>query len=546
MLSAGRGVFLWLAFFLAQFPLVQASFADTPYKACEQKINLPLQVWSSGWSRELAQQRVYDQQEAGISAADLPSLEIAWTFAFENTKQPRSLPAVTAQAIFIGSEEGAVYALDTQTGCGYWRFEGEAPVRTAVTVGQLGEKWLLFFGDSKANAYAIDAQTGELAWKLKLDDTLLSVITGSPVFYPGNVLVPVASWEVGLATIPLYGCCKFRGVLASINARTGELNWKSYSIADAPAAAYRNILGVTQYAPSGAGMWSAPTIDEKRQRIYIGTGQNYSGPTSNTSDAVLAFDLRDGKLLWSKQVLQEDAWNAACTFATIGINCPKENGPDYDVGATVILVTRNSDGKELILAGSKSGMAYAMDPDNNGNILWQKSVGRGGLVGGIHWGMAADNDYLYVPVADTDVNRVKIVPGKPRPGLSKLRLSDGEIEWFTSTAENCQEQDGSYREGCRGGLSAAITGIPGAILAPALDGFLRAYAIDDGREIWHFDSNQKVLGVNGVKGKGGTLDAAGVVVAQGMMFFNSGYGGLISIGGTGGNVFYVLRKKHNN
>jgi len=531
MHSICRYFLLWIALF------VQCAFADTPFKPCDGKIQLPLEVWNSGWSHDLVQQRMDDEQQAGMTAADLSSLQVAWTFAFKGAVHPRSFPAVTAQAIFIGSEEGGVYALDTQSGCGYWRFQAEDEVRSAITIGKIGEKSLLFFGDIKANAYAIDAATGELIWKIKLDDTKLSVITGSPVFYHDNVYIPVSSWEVGLAAIPLYGCCKFRGVLASINALTGSLNWKSYSIAEEPKPSYRNILGVTQYGPSGAGMWSAPTIDEKRQRIYIGTGQNYSSPANNMSDAVLAFNLSDGKLLWSKQVLQQDAWNGACGTWMIGMNCPKEDGMDYDIGATTILVTRHSDGKEMILSGSKSGMAYAMDPDNNGEILWEKSVGRGGLIGGIHWGMAADQDYLYVPVADTEVNFVKVIRGKPRPGLSKLRLSDGGVEWFSSTHDHCKE------ENCRNGLSAAITGIPGAILAPALDGFLRAYDTNDGREIWEFDSTQEITGVNGVKGNGGSLDGGGVVVSHGMMFFNSGYGGLISIGGTKGNVFFVLKKQ---
>jgi len=195
--------------------------AETPYQSCEQKITLPLEVWSSGWSQDYTQQRMYSEEQAGLTAADLPSLEVAWTFAFKGTQQLRSLPSVTAQAIFIGSDEG-VYALDTRSGCGYWRFQSESQVRTAITLGhfieQGGEKWLLFFGDSKANAYAIDAGTGELVWKKKLDDVILSVITGSPVVYEESVFFPVSSWEVGLASLPWYGCCMFRGSLNSINA----------------------------------------------------------------------------------------------------------------------------------------------------------------------------------------------------------------------------------------------------------------------------------------------------------------------------------------
>jgi len=371
----------------------------------------------------------------------------------------------------------------------------------------------------------------------------LSVVTGSPVIYGDNVYIPVSSWEVGFASLPFYSCCKFRGSLNSLNAQTGDLNWKAYSIPEEPKPTYRNTIGVSQYGPSGAGMWSAPTIDEKRQRIYIGSGENYSSPAESHSDALIAFDLHTGKQVWSKQVLAEDAWNGSCGQWMLGMNCPKENGQDYDIGATTILVTRKSDGKDIILAGAKSGMAFAMDADDNGNILWQNSVGRGGLIGGIHWGMAADNEYLYAPVSDTDVNYVRFVPGAPRPGLSKIRLSNGERVWFTSTREHCNDANGKPKDKCRPGLSAAITGIPGAIIAPALDGFLRAFDTETGKEIWNMDTTRDIVGVNGVAGHGGTMDAGGVVVTHGMMIFTSGYGGFISIGSNGGNVLYVMKKK---
>ena len=518
-------------------------FANTPFKPCENKINLPLDVWSSGWSQTLTQERIYNEQQAGITAADLPQLEVAWTFVFKGSKQVRSYPALTSQAIFIGDEDGGVYALDTQRGCGYWHYKGEAQIRTAITIAHVGEQWLLFFGDSHANAYAVNAEDGSLVWKKKLDDVTLSVITGSPVVFENNVYFPVSSWETGFGAMPWYSCCKFRGSLNSLDAATGKLNWKSYVIEAEPKPTSRNAVGVVQYGPSGAGLWSAPTFDVKRQRIYIGSGENYSSPADKNSDAVLAIDIKSGKHVWVKQVLPFDAWNASCARLMPGLNCPKENGQDYDIGSTVMLVTRKSDGKEIILAGAKSGMAYAMDPDNNGEILWQTTAGRGGLVGGIHWGMAADEEYLYAPVADTDVSFVRVVPGQPRPGLSKIRLGDGGVVWHTSTLENCNDADGHPKKNCRPGLSAAITGIPGAILAPALDGFLRAFDPETGKEIWAMDTRADVTGVNGITGHGGSLDAGGVVVAHGLMVFTSGYGGLLSIGSNDGNVLYVMKKK---
>jgi len=359
------------------------------------------------------------------------------------------------------------------------------------------------------------------------------------VLYQGRLLVPVASWIVGKAFNPVGGCCEFRGSLSSLGAADGALNWQSYTIAEAPKPTYRNWLGGQQYGPSGAGIWSSPTVDVKRQRVYVGTGQNYSSPATRTSDAILAFDIDTGTLLWSQQVLPEDAWNVSCAFSWLSINCPKENGMDYDFGAPPILVTQ-PDGKDVLLGGTKGGMAYAFDPDDAGRLLWQASLGRGGVVGGIHWGMAATAQFLYAAVADTDVPILSKgpTPGEARPGLNKVDIRTGEVLWHQSTADNCVGQS----KKCRPGLSAALTGIPGAILAPGLDGILRAYSAEDGSALWQFDSTQKVIGSNGIAGHGGTLDAGGVVASHGMLFFNSGYGGLISVGGLDGNVFWVLKK----
>lgn len=514
-------------------------WAETPFEPCKQALTAPLELWSSGWSREYTQHRFYDEQQTGLVAADLPKLEVAWTFAFEDTIQPRSLPAITDKAIFVGSEEGAIFALDTRTGCGYWRFQAEDQVRTAISVGKVGERWLVFFGDNTATAYGVDALTGQLVWKRQLDTLSLSVITGSPVLYKDFLLVPVSSWAVGLALNPFGGCCTFRGSLSSLNALTGELNWQSYTIPETPKPLRRNWLGGRQYGPSGAGVWSSPTVDEKRQRVYVGTGQNYSSPATKTSDAILAFDLYSGEMLWSKQVLPEDAWNVGCAFSWLSFNCPKEEGLDYDFGAPPMLVAR-ADGKDVIVSGTKGGVAYAFDPDNHGEILWQQSVGRGGVIGGIHWGMAATPEHIYAPVADTDAKLLsgRPVPGEARPGLNKLDITTGENIWHYSTKDVCAGKD----KKCRTGVSAAVTGIPGAILTPTLDGILRAISTEDGSLLWEFDSTQQVMGVNGVAGHGGTLDAGGVVATHGMLVFNSGYGGLISAGGKEGNVLWVLRK----
>lgn len=521
---------------MASLLLSPALQAKTPFTPCEQALQRPLGVISSGWSHDPGQTRSVDS----LQAADLPGLTLKWAFAFDNTEQPRSLPAITQRAIFVGSQEGALWALDRETGCVYWRFEAREKIRSGVSVAELDDRALVMFGDDEGFAYAVDAITGALAWEAEVDPHRIAIITGTPVYHDGHLYVPASSLEVTLAVNPFYNCCTFRGSVSKFDVRTGQRQWQYHTIPEPPEKVRRNALGVKQYGPSGAPVWSSPTIDIARNRLYVGTGQNYSSPTDNNSDAIHAVDLTTGARIWHRQFLAMDGWNAACQLGPLGTNCPKEEGPDYDFGAPPMLVKRD-DGGEILVAGQKSGMVYAMNPDN-GELLWQQSVGRGGMLGGIHWGMAADGRYAYVPISDFDIPVVTPPPGEPKPSLSKLDLATGKILWQVPAVFPCLDAKQKKIKGCRNGLSAAVTLIPGAVLAPGLDGVIHAYSTEDGSKLWEYDTKGKVEGVNGLKGSGGTLDAGGVVAADGHLFLNSGYGGLISAGGRSGNVFLVLGK----
>lgn len=527
---------LWLGclLLLATAPVL----AETPYTRCAQPLSRPLGVLSSGWSHDLAQTRA----STGLTAADLPSLRLQWAFVFDDTEQPRSLPAITRQAIFLGSQEGALWALDRQDGCVHWRFQARKKIRSAVTVVDLDDRSLVVFGDDSGHVYTLDALTGERVWEAKVDDHRIAIITGSPVYHEGHVYVPASSLEVTLAVNPFYHCCTFRGSVSKFDVRSGERRWQYYTIPEPPSEVRHNAIGVKQFGPSGAPVWSSPTLDPARNRLYLGTGQNYSSPTDSNSDAIHAVDLSTGQRVWRRQFLAMDGWNAACQLGPLGTNCPDEKGPDYDFGAPPILLTR-ADGQALLVAGQKSGMVYAMDPDS-GELVWQQSVGRGGMLGGVHWGMAADADAdaVYVPISDFDIPIVKAPPGEPKPSLSRLDLRDGAIRWQVPAVFPCLDAEGDSVRGCRNGLSAAVTLIPGAVLAPGLDGVIHAYDVTSGHMVWEFDTKGTVQGVNGLVGAGGTLDAGGVVAVDGQLFLNSGYGGLISAGGRSGNVFLVLGK----
>ncbi len=482
-----------------------------------------LNGWN-GWSTDLINSRMQTAKEAGISASDVPKLKVKWAFGFADAATVFSQPTVVNGRLFFGSGNGTMYSLDAKTGCLYWTFKSQSQVRTAVTIAAIGKnQHAAFFGDGQATMYALNAQTGELLWKTKLDEHKMAGITGAPKVYNGRVYVGVRSGgEEMMAANPKYACCTFRGSLASLDAATGHLLWKTYTIPDPPTTTKKNVQGTDLYGPSGAAIWSSPTIDVKRKAVYAGTGNNYSDPPTRDSDAVLAFDLDTGSKLWSKQ-MNPDVWNFSCSQPGKP-NCPETPDRDTDIGASPILRSL-PDGKDVLLIGQKSGMVYGIDPDKRGEILWEVQIGKGGALGGVMWGMAADNTNVYVPLSD-------IFPG-PAGGLFALKISSGEKVWTVPPPVPACKGKG----GCSAAQMAPATLLPGVVFSGSLDGHLRAYSTVDGKVIWDLDTLRDFDTVNGVKAHGGSLNATGPTIADGMMFVNSGYSQLT---GMAGNVLLAL------
>jgi polyvinyl alcohol dehydrogenase (cytochrome) len=330
----------------------------------------------NGWGAGLANARLQPSAEAGLTPDQVRKLKVKWAFGFPpNTVL--SQPTVVGGRIFVGTLRGRVYSIDAAKGCLYWSIKTAAGVRTAMTVGMLpGRKPLrsaLYFGDTSANVYAVEAKTGKQMWTARANDHPMARITGAPVLYANHLYVPVSSAEEGSAPDPRYPCCTFRGSVVALDALIGKKLWQAYTIRQKPRPTHKNPQGVQLWGPSGAAVWSAPTIDTQRGVLYVTTGNNYSDPATSTSDAILAVDLKTGKMLWSHQFTEKDVLN---------------NGPDLDFGSPAILRTLPN-GKRILLAGQKSGVLHAIDPDRKGAIVWERRVGRGSTLGGIQWGPAS-------------------------------------------------------------------------------------------------------------------------------------------------------------
>ena len=471
-----------------------------------------------GWGHDNT--RYVPAAVAGLTAADAADLDLAWAFVFPDAMRARSQPAIGFGSVYVGSQDGHVYALDIDSGCIRWRFQASAEVRTGIVLAQTGGRSLAFFGDILARAYAVDAITGEQVWVVKADDHPSATLTASPAVHDGTLYVPVSSLEVTAAADPTYDCCTFRGNVVALDALTGAERWRSYAIEQAPRPVRTTSTGATVYAPSGAPIWASPTVDAARGRLYVGTGENYSSPADGNSDAVLALDLATGKRIWTRQITSNDAWNVACMMAG-NPNCPAEDGPDYDLGSSLMLV--DAQGKQLLVGGHKMGAAFALDPDVDApRPIWWTRVGRGSIQGGVHFGMAAQGSTVYVPINDMNDTRNGDVldPAAARPGVHAVNASNGAVLWSAVASDTC----GDDRPFCDPGVSAALTAIDGAVIAGHLDGKVRIHDRADGHVLWQFDSAREFTGVGGLTGRGGSMSGAGPAVGDGYLVVNSGYG----------------------
>jgi polyvinyl alcohol dehydrogenase (cytochrome) len=377
-----------------------------------------------------------------------------------------------------------------------------------------GKNQSLLFGDQLGWFYSIDAATGRELWKKKIEAHDAARLTGAPLVYEGTVYVPIASWEENRAISADYACCTFRGGVAALRVRDGALEWRTYTV-----DAARQIGKL--WGPSGAPVWSAPTLDAARGVLYVTTGDNYSPPPTATSDAVMALDLKTGKMVWSRQLTMGDIFSGGCSRQEIAC------GPDFDFGSSAILV-RNGN-RDLLLAGQKSGIVYALDPARKGEILWQVRVGKGSTNGGVQWGMAADGQNVYAAVSDLERAAVRSSdPAELRTsnlnpdvggGLHAIRIADGTKAWVAEPQHTCLPS----KPGCSPAQPAAVTVTPGVVFSGSVDGHMRAYAAEDGRILWDFDTAREYAPVNGVKGHGGSIDGPGAVVVDGMVYVNSGY-----------------------
>lgn len=541
---------------LACWAAAQSSHAQDAPSTGEERLcpsNLPIISTGSDWANVgLDASSTRFQAHPGLTAADVPKLKLKWSYSVAAS----GMPVVVGDWLFISSMEGRLYALDAKTGCAHW-IRTNAPSRTTPVVFRSAlapSGWALVIGDRSTTLRTFDAQTGQIIWRSdRLETHPAAQITGAPALQGGRLYAPMSSFEFNVAQKPAYPCCSFRGSLSAVDQATGKILWKTPTIQEPLAPTHLNSAGVQMQGPAGASIWSTPTTDPRRGLVYVGTGNSYSdAPTAGSVDSIVALEMTTGAIRWSNRVTETDNYIAGCPRPVKPANCPKPSGPDFDFGASPILFNL-AGGKDILLAGQKSGVVFGIDPDT-GRTLWTRRVGAGSEFGGIHWGMAADDRRLYVANADL-VNLVdevlrpqgiprRVIPlPKGEPGLTALDPATGKVLWHVPAPvapchyEGDRSQD-SAKGACIRAQGAAPSVMPGVVFSGTVDGWFRAYDAATGEVIWANSTTAQTYNtVNGLLGQpGGSIDGLGAAIAGGMVYTMSGYDGAQ----VGGNQLNVL------
>ncbi len=383
--------------------------------------------------------RALSAEAAGLRRADMKNLELAWAVAFPQTPTMRSQPLVVGDTLFIATTDaGRLYALDAGTGCVKWMYAAEHTLRSSLAFADTTatSPAMIILGDAAGRVLAVNALDGAEAWVADVKLSNLNRITGAPKIHDGVVYAPISVIESNFPPDDSYECCKGQGALAALDLATGRKLWTARTIDEDPKPTRLGRTGTQQWGPAGAMMWSTPVIDARRGQVYGATGESLSWPATNTSDAIIAFDMKTGAKRWIFQATSSDIWNSAC--GRRGANCdwPGEFwSPDFDFGATSMLVKRR-DGSELVIAGQKSGVVWALNPDN-GQLVWSNRIGRGSASGGVHWGMAYDGELIFAPSNDPPGSYENPNWG---PGVHALSAATGEIAWsYKPSRADCDE-----------------------------------------------------------------------------------------------------------
>jgi len=518
---------------------VAAMFCDS----ADRQVDLDQPVYLSRFGIDENNSRYMSAEQAGLGKDDMGGLELAWAIGFPGAGALRSSPVLVGDTLFYAANgTRKIFALDAESGCARWVFDSPTRLRSSLTYGLLGSNGpaAVIYGDAVGFVYALDAKNGQLIWLKDVRSHGRGIrITGAPLLHDNKVIVPISNSGVGTAADPNYECCEGHGAVTALNASDGEILWEYHTMPEAQYTGSVNARGIPLKGPSGAPIWSTPTVDTNRGLIYVTTGENTSHPATDTSDAIIALNLETGEPRWLFQGLERDVWNMACGRNRDRANCPDQEQSalkDYDFGGSAILV--NTEHGDILLAGQKSGDLWALEPDT-GELLWQQRIGDGTALGGNHWGIASDGTRVFLPINDPGVAREGFTP---RPGMYSFFVTSGEPSWSYRLQPACEAGRDQRVNACRSrfGMSATPLLVDGALISAGIDGRLYIFDKDSGEILFEYDTVREYSTINGVAGIGGSIDSHSIAAGGGMLFIGSGYG---RFNQTPGNVLLAFKPR---
>lgn len=298
-----------------------------------------------------------EEHQLGVSNA--AQLTPKWTFV---TPQPvTGTPAVVGGRVFVGDYSGAFYGLRARDGKLRWATQ----VNGGITASALVANKQVIIGDLAGYVYALDKKTGAIKWQVRPNPHPLAAVYSSATKVGKYIAIGFSSMEwIAPGSDPNYPCCTFRGSVALINPKNGDVVWQTYFVSEDEAAA----------GASGAPVWSTPTYDPQLGLIFVTTGNNYTQPANGLSDSVVALDAETGAIVWSNQRYANDAWNILFP--------PFPPTPDYDIGDSA-QIYHLPDGTKVVGTGQKSGFFHVLDAATGDEIATRQfqvaAVGLGGL-----------------------------------------------------------------------------------------------------------------------------------------------------------------------
>lgn len=503
--------------------------ADMMCPAERRTVNTDATPTVSGFGFNRNNHRYLSSDQAGLEKSDFKDLELAWAIGFPGATTMRSQPAVVGSTLFLPVADAAkVFAFNIDgEPCIQWVYQSDIPLRTSASFGEIeGGRKVIAVGDLGAYVHLIDAKTGEGIWKTHVGFSELSLATGTPVVLKDRVIAPVSQYEISIAAAEDHVCCKSHGAVTALDAKSGKKIWTAHTMEEAKPIRDRGD-GQMIWGPSGAPIWNSPVVDEQRRLVFVGTGEATSEPAHENTNAILAIDLDEGSIKWSFQATPNDIFISGCSRDPRSKNCPRPEDTvyrDVDFGASLIL-GKAKDGSDLLFAGQKSGELWALNPDN-GKVVWRQAFGEGSPLGGIHWGIAYDGERVFAPINRPYGFGAEGPNKTQKPGIHAVNANDGKVLWTFAAEPDCSGDRKQRVRSCDSniGMSGAPTVIDGVVVQGSLDGLLRVLDTETGEVLFRFDTAQAFETLNGVEGRGGSIDNASIVASHGHLFVNSGYG----------------------